>query len=60
MSQGPRKRKVRQFQANDLAIILGVNRNTIYRWLKADILDATPEGLARFLETYTDWRGRLP
>jgi len=60
MSSGPRKRKVRQFQANDLAIILGVNRNTIYRWLNTGVLDATPDALHDFLRTYTNWRGRLP
>ena len=60
MYHGPRKRKVTAFQANDLAIILGVTRNTIYRWLNTGVLDATPEGLHDFLRTYTTWQGRLP
>ena len=60
VSLGPRKRKIHQFQANDLAAILGVNRNTVYRWMAAGILVPTPQGLRDFLRTYTNWRGRLP
>lgn len=60
MSLSPRKRKIHQFQANDLALILGVNRNTVYRWIAANVLVPTPQGLHDFLRTYTNWRGRLP
>ncbi len=59
MLHGPRKRQIARFQAHDLAIILGVSRNTITRWVKVGMLDPTPDGLADFLRTYTNWTGRL-
>lgn len=60
MRRQARHRRVIAFQVNDIARILGVSRNTITRWIQSGILDPSPDGLAVFLRTYTDWRGRLP
>ena len=51
---------IEKLQVQDLAVILGVHRNTIRKWIATDVLDPSPAGLATFLATYTNWRHRLP
>lgn len=49
------------FRATTLATVLGVSAATVRRWrAQGALADYTPEALAVFLRTYTDWRGRLP
>ena len=49
------------FRATTIAVVFGVSAATVRRWHAQGLLAAyTPEAVAAFLRTYTDWRGRLP
>ena len=51
----------RTFHAGTIAVILGVPVRRVRYWKAQGLLaDYTPEAVAAFLRTYTDWRGRLP